>query len=214
MKTHDIRSADVQLLVDEIHRRVGTDWAKWPGGWPGEVEVALIDAVLSIRARYGSPDTGVRGAIGRYRNHSGRSGHLDDLSALAATDPAELAATLHNRQKVSGTFKADLIVLAAQGLLASGVDHAEDVHGDSADQRRAYTRIHGLGPVTWEYFTMLLGHPGVKADTWIVRFVQQAIGRSASAGEAAALVKAAAAQLEKESSHLDHAIWSVARRSG
>jgi len=36
------------------------------GGYPSEVEAALVDAVLSIRNTYGtSPSTGVRGAVGR-----------------------------------------------------------------------------------------------------------------------------------------------------
>jgi hypothetical protein len=38
-------------------------------------------------------------------------------------------------------------------------------------------QLRGLGPVTWDYFLMLLGTPGVKADTWIVRFAADALGR-------------------------------------
>lgn len=54
---------------------------------------------------------------------------------------------------------------------------------------------------------MLLGHPGVKADTWIRRFVADAIGRGSEASEAGSLVKAAAAALGVDPTALDHAIW-------
>lgn len=58
---------------------MGVEMRAVPDGWPGNVELSLIDAVLSIRARYGvSADTGVRGAIKRYKRESGRAS-WDDL---------------------------------------------------------------------------------------------------------------------------------------
>jgi len=49
--------AAVRRSVDAIPK----PWPEWGGGWTGQVEAALIDAVLSIRARYGSSSTtGVR----------------------------------------------------------------------------------------------------------------------------------------------------------
>ncbi len=42
--------AAVRRSVDAIPK----PWPEWGGGWSGQVEAALIDAVLSIRARYGS----------------------------------------------------------------------------------------------------------------------------------------------------------------
>lgn len=74
------------------------------GGYPSEVEAALVDAVLSIRNTYGtSPSTGVRGAVGRWRKERQvGAGGLDDLSHLAGADAQSLAAVLGNRQVLSG----------------------------------------------------------------------------------------------------------------
>jgi hypothetical protein len=57
-------------------------------------------------------------------------------------------------------------------------------------------------------FTMLLGHPGVKADTMINRFVSDAIGVNAVDAERAhAAVTGAAQILDVQARDLDHAIW-------
>lgn len=63
---------DVEVLVEYLTAEI-TEMHAAPDGWPGHVELALIDAVLSIRAVYGvSADTGVRGAIKRYKDECGR----------------------------------------------------------------------------------------------------------------------------------------------
>ena len=36
----------VELLGGAIHQDLPKPWPKWPGGYPNEVEAALIDAVL------------------------------------------------------------------------------------------------------------------------------------------------------------------------
>ena len=57
---------NIELLCEHVKSTVGSPEGSWPGGYPGHVELALIDAVLSIRARYGnSPDTGVRAGVRR-----------------------------------------------------------------------------------------------------------------------------------------------------
>jgi hypothetical protein len=48
---------NVTQLVRAISEQLPQPLTAWPGGYPGEVEAALIDAVLSIRARYGSEAT-------------------------------------------------------------------------------------------------------------------------------------------------------------
>jgi hypothetical protein len=58
---------------------------------------------------------------------------------------------------------------------------------------------------------MLLGHPGVEADRWIIRFASAAVGRDVRPDEAAALVEAAAKQLDCSPTKLDHAIWDHVR---
>lgn len=198
--------SDIDLVLAVTDKKLPTEWPQWGGGWPNEVEAALLDAVLSIRSRYGKkPTTGVRGAVGRYREHRGAS--LDDLAALATIEPAELQTVLRNRQKTGRVTKAEAIVNAATALNAVGVVHAADLDPMSELHRFTYCSVRGLGSVTWRYFTMLLGTPGVKADTWIVRFVADALSRQVSSAEAEELVGAAADALGVNRTVLDHAIW-------
>lgn len=202
--------------IEQLRRRVEDDLPRpltsWPGGWPGEIEVALIDAVFSIQANY----TGVRNVVARWRDHRG-AGHLDDLGMLARFegDPDQLVAVLGNRQMVPGrsATKAEAVVKAAVRLRGVGVLHAAQFNGRDPVQRGAYIGVTGLGDVTWMYLGMLLGHPGVKADTMIRRFV--AASQSAvdiGAEQARLLVQAVASELQIDPTTLDHAIWSHQRR--
>ena len=201
---------DVRQVVDFITDELPRDsWTPWPGGWPDQIEAALIDAVLSISARYGSETNGVRGAVARYRASVGLD-RPDDLAQLSSQDPEQLQTVL-NDQKISGRTKASAIVEAATNLLAAGVKSAADLDPHNTEQKNAYTAVHGLGWVTWEYLGMLLGKPGIKADRWIVHFVNRAIGRDVTAAEAKALLIEAAAELEATPTELDHAIWAHER---
>lgn len=91
----------------------------WPGGYLDQAELALIDAVLSIRARYGQPHNGVRGQVNRWRRY--RGGAADELGVLAASD---LRSVLTNRQRISGVLKVDAITQAAGALQARGITTA------------------------------------------------------------------------------------------
>ncbi|MCC3302148.1 hypothetical protein [Arthrobacter sp. zg-Y895] len=202
--------SDISTLVDFVQAELPRDtWKPWPGGWPEQVEAALIDAVLSIAAKYGTPENGVRGAVSRYRKAVGTD-RPNDLVRLAGRDPEELQAVL-NDQKVSGRTKASAIVEAANNLLAAGVNSAADLDPRNPAHKKAYTDVHGLGWVTWEYFGMLLGKPGIKADRWIIRFVNRALCREAPAAEARSLLIEAARELNATPTELDHAIWAYER---
>lgn len=60
---HDLNRL-LTTINDELPKET---WKPFRGGWPGQIEAALIDAVLSIRATYGSESNGVRIAVARYR---------------------------------------------------------------------------------------------------------------------------------------------------
>jgi len=201
---------DRTALSEYVRRELRAPWPAFRGGYPNEVEAALLDAVLSIRNAYGtSPTTGVRGAVGRWREvRQGGAGGLDDLSHLAGADAQSLAAVLGNRQVLSGgLLKAEGVVEAATRLVAVGVTTASQLLSEEPAARRAYVGVKGLGDVTWTYLLMLLGRSGVKADTWVVGFVEEGLGRSSSPKEAEALVTAVAKDLHVEATALDHAIW-------
>jgi hypothetical protein len=200
-------AADIDKVLAYIETTI-TEWKDMFDGWPGNIELALIDAVLSIQARYGSnPETGVLGALGRYRNASARDS-WDDLENLARLEPDSLMVTLGNRQKTGGVTKAEAIVHAAQRFTAVGVRHAADINPDSSAQRNAYCGTRGLGPITWEYFLMLLGNDGVKPDVLVTRFVEEALGRPVEYTEVIEIVGRAAGRLRKTVGALDHSIWN------
>lgn len=204
-----VSEKDIELVIAEARRLLGdSPQETWPGGWPNEIEAALIDAILGIRARYGQPHNGVRGAIGRYREFVG-GGSLDFLDRLAALDPTNLTSVL-NAQTGSGRLKTELIVEASGRFVEAGVLHAADLV--PAEHRRLYVGVHGLGDTTWRYFTMLLGHQNVKPDTWLLSFVKQALKREVSGAECAALVSSAADEFGIEPRKFDHMIWAAIRR--
>ena len=201
-----VETEDLDRLVAHVEA-TGFEMRAVPDGWPRNVELSLIDAVLSIRARYGvSADTGVRGAIKRYKSKSGRN-NWDDLGVLAKVDAAWLEEVLENRQKTGGVPKAEAIISAADRLAQIGVVTSKDVDRNSAEQRKAYCGTRGLGPVTWQYFLILVGHDGVKPDTLVTRFVEVAIGRKPDARAVTSLVTDAAKRLGVPAAALDHSIW-------
>lgn len=204
---------ELEKLLEQLSNELPREkWKPWPGGRKNKIEAALIDAVLSIQANYGSEHNGVRGAVNRYANrHDADGTDLNDLTRLAEIDESELQDLL-NDQMISGRSKVTAIKEAAQNLVGIGVRHAADLDAENAEHKRAYTKVHGLAAVTWEYFGMLLGKPGVKADTWICRFVERAIGRDVSPQDAKRLVMAAADRLGEDATHLDHAIWAYERQ--
>src|SRR5689334_21466091 len=94
---------DLAALNKAIDRDLPSVAKTWPGGWPGQIEICLIDAVLSIRAQYGGPDTGVRSRIARYR--AAVSAPYDDLARLAELGRAGLHDILEIDQRTSRRLK-------------------------------------------------------------------------------------------------------------
>ncbi|MBG6226533.1 hypothetical protein IWX63_003132 [Arthrobacter sp. CAN_A2] len=83
--------SDVQQLLTMIDTELPREeWAVWPGGRVGAVESALIDAVLSIQANYGSEHNGVRRAVNRYVASLGPNSDANDLQRLADFDSETL----------------------------------------------------------------------------------------------------------------------------
>lgn len=191
-------------------------WAT-TGGYEERVDLALTNAVLTIQAQFGSQQkdgsfNGVRGAVERYRN---ANGGIDGgwMKTLASYEEASLIA-LTNRTKLNGRrSKASAIIEAAGAFIDRGLETRADILTNIESARAAYTGVKGLGPWTFEYFTMLIGEESAKPDIWITRFVSRAVGRQLSHAEAFEAVKEAATILGCGSSALDHAIWSYGSTS-
>lgn len=201
---------DELTLYEYVLETIGDHPDTWPGGWNQEIELALIDAVFSVRARYGSRSkrTGVYGAVTRWREH--RDGPADDLPVLATTSESKLRA-ITNAGKLAKRTKAQVVIDAAQALVEAGVVHAADFKDRQAEARAAYRAVKGCGPVTWAYFRMLLGEEDVKPDTWVTRFVQDKLPQVDNPAEVSRLVHAVASELRVDAHMLDHAIWRYRR---
>ena len=205
----DVR--DLEALRKAVEHDLSPESMRFPGGWPNSIELALLDAVLSINAKYGnSPNTGVRKRVAEYKASVGGSS-WDQLARLAGLSEEELL-PITGRQMTGGQSKAAAIIEAAGRLVGAGVTRSDDFRVDSPVQQEAYTGVKGLGPVTWTYLGMLLGHSGVKADRMICRYVSDAVGHDVDPSDAAVLVTEVAASLGKSASELDHAIWTFQRR--
>jgi hypothetical protein len=219
---------DVALLVERIRSEVipGPDEFVDPPGY-AHISLALVDAVYSIQLRYSA----VRRVVAAYCQASGtpnqplaarsepelRERGLDHLLDLAgASSGPELADRLFggSRSQTHGRLKADVCVEVARRLRAAGVADSDDLRQRAfdADVKQAWTGVHGLGWVTWQYFCALNGIDELKPDTMLMRFVTKTLGRRVDAVETNDLLSRVWKALLP--SHpgltkraLDHAIW-------
>lgn len=225
---------EIDRVVEHVKATIGTTVEPHPGGWPEQSELALIDAVFSARAVYGTPSSDGRTATGVHRvlDHwrSLRSGSpLDDLAALIRcideAGPTSLAEV--NGQRVPGTDPERLSKWAAVRSVAADLVEAgygsarrivEAARSDRAKHLKStFTKTKGVGGVTFDYFVVLLGVPGVKADTMIRAFVDEALREDVprgagdetrvTASQASQLLSEVARRLELNESALDHAVW-------
>lgn len=186
---------------------------EYGGGWTSEISTALVDAVFSIQALYRAkdPNAGVIGRLQTFRREECAA--VDDLRVLSSLGSDRIREVMGSGVS-AGHLKAEAAVEAADGLIAAGVFHAQGfLDADKKEMKRIYTRVRGLGWVTFEYFSMLLGIPGVKADTMITRFVNNALISASLAKvddrQARALIVEAHNETKrgKTLTHFEHAIW-------
>lgn len=209
----------VDLVVKAVNEIDEAEFKAYRGGWPNEIGTALIDAVYSIRARYDSQVEG-RGVRGRLEVM--RSEHpsiRNDLVELAHLGESEIRAVM-GHGKSAKRFKSACVIEAAKHIqvLGNGVRTADDARAVGIwEVQNAYTSVTGLGAITGEYFCMLLGEPGVKADRMVVRFVEDALNDSqgrVTSDRARRLVESAFARTDVLAENLtafEHGIWRFQR---
>ena len=185
--------------------------------------LALIDAVWSMGVRY----RGVLNVIARYtaaRVEQSADAKLDGpehlLAFIEGCGSADaFAEVVANRQRTStrsGILKAEAVPKAAAVLASHGVGTPEELRELDADALAAveadWRAIAGQGTgLSWEYFLMLCGISGVKADRHIRRFVAEALDvpeAQVTAADARALVIAASDELGIDWRVADYAIWN------
>ncbi len=213
--------ADVQQVAAYIASTVGPpgDWAQWPGGWPGDIEAALIDAVFSARAVYRSKrGRGVHARVVDWRQARERT-HFSLESLAAEIDHLGIEgwAQQFGNEQVSpgrptsapgGASKTAAVREAAAILRNVGISTASDITVESVDAAKGALRsVSGIGYATSNYFLMLLGLPGVKPDRMIHRFLKEATGRGLTNREAERVLIEAAQEFGVPVHELEHAIW-------
>jgi len=215
------RAADVQKTLDHVVSAIGkpSAWGEWPGGWAGDIEAALVDAVFSARAVYRSKrGRGVRAQVVAWG--ATRKRHSFTLDALAseiiAVGPSAWAKTFGNEQRSpsrseaapGGPSKAATVLEAADVLVAVGVSKAAQINESNVTEVKQTLRsVPGVGYATTNYFLMLLGRPGVKPDRMVHRFLEEACGHRFTDARADQVVTDAATELGVQANELDHAIW-------
>jgi hypothetical protein len=225
---------EIDRVVEHVRTTIGTTSERHPGGWPEQSELALIDAVFSARAVYGvaakdgRSATGVHRVLGHWRSLRAES-HFDDLAALVRhMDEAGLESLAEvNRQLVPGPdperpSKWAAVRSVASDLVEAGYGSSREIVEAARDDRAkdlksTFTQTKGVGSVTFDYFLVLLGVPGVKADTMIRAFVDEALHDDVPLGggdetrvaahQASQLLRRAAEHLGMNESDLDHAVW-------
>lgn len=165
-----VTSPDVPMIAERIISDVLAGLGEFvtPAGY-GHLSLALVNAVYSIRLRYSA----VKRVVAAYceasgtvcqtlaaRDETGFLEHgLDHLLGQVGTDLGEAPADRlfgGSRSRAAGRLKADVCVEVARRLQAVSVMRISDLHehvGD-AEVRNAWTGVHGLRWITWQYFAL------------------------------------------------------------
>lgn len=220
----EIGSQDVARLGQQIRDDLG-DSQTWHVGTGYEsLALCVLDSIYSTGHHY----TGVVNLLNRYRQlrraegadptHDSTTHLLQFMDAVGG--PAGFAEVTNNRWRAwsrnSAPLKANAAQGAAQALQNAGITTVqaarrmltEPTAQESSPAKRAWLAVPGQrSGLTWTYFLMLAGIPGVKADRMIVRYATRVLGREVAAKGAATLVKAVADQRQLSPIQLDHAIW-------
>lgn len=202
-----------------------------PSTWPSPVTLTgLAECVLNSIYSTGNRSESVVEVLNRYRarrRNAGADPATDGpADVLAEIDscggPEGFADALGNHwrawQDKSAPYKTQAIFEAAQLLKAEGVHDRHDLEvalatGDVHSRLKGgWLRIPGQrSGLTWRYFLMNSGMPGIKADRMITRWTSRAVGRPLGPSEAETLLTRAADVLGVETRRLDHAVWSSER---
>jgi hypothetical protein len=186
------------------------------------VALALVDSIWSIGVRYGA----VLKVVARYtaarleQDADARRDTPEDLlSFIAGCGSIDaFADAVDNHQRTSsrnGILKAEAVRDAAALLAKHGVRTPEGLRSlngaDLGAVQTGWCQIRGQrSGLSWEYFLMLCGISGVKADRHVRRFVAEALSLTESqvgAAEARSLVIEASDNLGIDWRVADYAIW-------
>lgn len=217
-------ASDAALLAARVEEDLGHDDTRWfnADGYQS-VAQAVLDSIYSTGNTY----TSVLNALVKYRaarREDGADASNDTAQDLVdATDgwggtQGLVARTNECRawSRRTAPYKAEAAYGAARILATHGLNTRAEVQAALTDSiaqetspiKAAWRALPGQRSLlTWTYFLMLCGVPGVKADRMVVAYVSRALGRPVDPRAAATLVSGLADQLGISRSKLDHAIW-------
>lgn len=217
-------SHQVDALEAAVRNEIGEDATDWyePDGYDS-VALAVLDSIYSTGNHY----TGVINLVNKYRAARIAEGGSPDTDT--ATDLVEAVGRWGgvdglvkntNQWKTSSADGAPPKALAAYGAakilqqhgLETGVQVREKLMERedrmSSPARTEWLALPGQSSgLTWSYFLMLCGVPGVKADRMILRYVRRLVDEHVNGEQAAELVENVADRLGISYTTLDHAIW-------
>ncbi len=193
---------------------------------------ALVDAVFSMQDRYDRAHRAVTtyaAWVNRAAAPLPPSGDVDDQhdllalrAALAGFTPQQAADQVFDNRKKSAAanrLKAELVMEAAERLTSDdvGARSRPDIADSAADryqaQKRAWTGIHGLGQVTFEYFRLLCGAETSKPDIMVIAWLEGVLDERPDTPRALDLIAALTSELHRRWSEpvlqraVDHTIW-------
>lgn len=216
------RSEEVESLVAAI--RLLPEPGKEPDGYPGSLALCVLDSIYSLGIRYEQ----VENLVARYRENreeEGSDAGLDTPQDLINVidrvgGPAEFAEYVNNRTRTSssgGVLKAEAVMQAAQMLVKSEIESPSQLHECAKTERMEviearWCKVRGQSSgISWDYFQILAGLGGVKADRMIIRFCERVLDRQVSSSGAHDLIVAASGALAEEPSEVDYKIWCSER---
>ncbi len=222
----DVTQAGLVWVVTRLEMDLGPQES-----WPDPVRLeSLAQCVMNSIFSTGNRSEGVVRVLDRYRQRRRTAGHdpaldgpaelLDEIQACGG--PEGFAQALGARWRAwprrEAPRKSVVIQRAAELLVERSVNSHDDLvvtlekGASAAELKSDWLALPGqCSGLTWRYFLMNAGMPGIKADRMITRWTERALGRPARAGEAEALLKSAARSLEVAERHLDHALWDHER---
>jgi hypothetical protein len=223
----DELDADIAHLEEKIMAELGPQSA-----WPSPVLLgSLAQCVLNALYSTGNRSETVVRVLDRYRqrrrdagadpNRDGPAELLVEMECCGGPEGFADALGNHWRawQSTTAPYKTQVIHEAAQLLIAASVLDRGKLEAAlenpvARDQlKNGWLRLPGQrSGLTWRFFLMNSGMPGIKADRMITRWTSRALGRSVTPREAERILTGAAERLGVDTRRLDHAVWDNERR--
>jgi hypothetical protein len=227
VRDDEVVEADVPRVTREIEAQLGPQSA-----WPSPVLLeSVAQCVLNALYSTGNRSEAVVRVLDRYRRRRSDAGADPDRDGPAELlreiescgGPEGFADALSNHwrawQRTTAPYKTQVIYEAAQLLVAGSVCDRSDLEVALRDEavhqqlKKGWLRLPGQrSGLTWRFFVMNAGMPGIKADRMITRWTSRAVEREVTPSEAERILNAAAERLSVDTRLLDHAVWLYERR--